>query len=87
MGSEGGCPQYIGQQSTGGAYFQFPTDVSDCTMVATTEPESDGTYAEAAAAVTRNRGVPASGKIIGVAAVYNGTAIGNLSFDVAVYCS
>jgi Collagen triple helix repeat (20 copies) len=85
-GSEGGCPQYVGQQSSGLSYFQFPTDVSSCAIVATTEPEPDG-YSGTVASVTRNQGIPATGKTIGIMAMYSGTGVGSVPFDVAVYCS
>lgn len=89
-GSEGGCPHYVGQEGSGvGPDFEFPTDVSNCAILATTEPDPAGAYANAgvATAVTRNRGVPANGKTIGIVPVNAGAWTGSLSFDVAVYCS
>jgi hypothetical protein len=89
-GSEGGCPQYVGQEGSGvGPDFQFPTDVSNCAILATTETDPSSSYANvgAVAAVNRNRGNPNSGKIIGIVPVGAGPAAGSLGFDVAVYCS
>ena len=89
-GSEGGCPQYVGQDGSGvGPDFEFPTDVSNCVILATTEPDPAGAYGNAgvATAVTRNRGVPANGKTIGIVPVNAGAWASSLGFDVAVYCS
>jgi hypothetical protein len=87
-GSEGGCPRYVGQHSDG-AEFQFPTDVSSCAIVATTEPGTVGTLARAGSVhVTRDAGTPATGNTIGIdvwAESQGGS--GWEPFDVAVYCS
>jgi hypothetical protein len=89
-GSEGGCPQYVGQDPSGvGMDFQFPSDVSACAILATTETDPSSSYSNVGgvAAVNRNRGNPNTGKIIAIVPVGAGVAAGSLGFDVAVYCS
>jgi hypothetical protein len=80
---------HVGQH-TDGAEFQFPTDVSNCAIVATTEPPNAGPLAGVGVVdVARNGETPATGKTIGIA-VWSESRSGStgwVPFDVAVCCS
>jgi hypothetical protein len=88
-GSEGDCPQFVGFATTGfGENFQFPTDVSGCAIVATTEADYNGSTQGSVASITRNQGDPANGNTIEITPMYNGGPTNRIvGLDVAVYCS
>jgi hypothetical protein len=71
-----------------GEDFQFPTDVSGCAIVASTEADYNGSTQGTVAYVTRNQGDPANGNRIEIRALYNGQPSNRIvGLDVAVYCS